>query len=145
MDAMTAVTSSAHPVVLYDGECGFCSRAVLFVVERDPAARFRFAPVQSPLGQRALRAAGVPGRDPGTILLVEEGRVYFRSTAALRIGARLRRPWPLLRILLLIPRPLRDAAYDLVARHRHRLGGGERCVMPAELAGRTAEDAGADR
>ena len=116
-------------IVLYDGECGFCSRSVQFAFRRDPKARYRFASLQSETGRRLLREHGLP-EAVTTVVLVEDGRAFVRSTAALRIGLGLRWPWSWLAALgFVVPRPLRDAAYGWVARHRHRIAG-EACLVP---------------
>lgn len=109
-------------IVLFDGECGLCSAAVQFWIERDPRARLRFASLHSPVAQDLLAARGATPL-PDSIVLLERGRLHLRSSAALRIARVLRFPWPLLAILLLVPRPLRDRVYDLVARRRHRWRG----------------------
>ncbi len=118
----------AAPVLLFDGECNFCNATVLFVVDRDPAAVFRFAALQSEAAARALGAAGADAaavqRDLDTVVLLEEGRMHVRSTAALRVARRLAWPWPLLYYaFILVPAPLRDLAYRVVARNRYRWWG----------------------
>jgi predicted DCC family thiol-disulfide oxidoreductase YuxK len=131
------------PIILFDGACGFCSRTVVFVVERDRHARFRFAPLQSNVGQAALRSAGLPTDDLDTVVLLDDGKVYTKSTASLKIAGGLRMPWRLLKLLLVVPRPIRDAVYDIVARNRHRiLPGQDRCLIPAQLTGRVVESDG---
>lgn len=117
-------------IVLYDGACGFCTASVLFIYRRDPRGRYRFASLQSDAGRRLLRQHGLPESGLETLVLLEEERAFLRSTAALRIARGLRFPWPLLgRVGLLVPRPLRDAAYDAFARRRHRWFGREdRCA-----------------
>lgn len=116
-------------IVLFDGDCGFCDRGVRFIYARDPAGKFRFAPLQSDAGRRLLRAHGLPENALDTLVLIEKGRAHVRSDAVLRIARRLGRAWPLLGALRLVPRRVRDAAYDAVARRRHRLEG-ETCGMP---------------
>lgn len=131
------------PIILFDGACGFCSRIVVFVAERDPGARFRYAPLQSPIGQQILRSGGLPTQDVDTVVLLESGKVYSKSTASLRIAGGLRMPWRLLKLLLVVPRPIRDAVYDLVARNRHRiLPGQDRCLIPSRIAGRVVDNDG---
>ena len=130
---------SAAPVLLFDGVCNLCNGAVAFVIRRDRRARFRFAPLQSPAADALLASHGV-ARDglPDSFVLVEDGRVHLRSTAALRVARGLRFPWPLLAAFLLVPRCLRDPAYDLVARNRYRwFGRRDECMVPtAELQAR---------
>lgn len=121
--------STGHPIVLFDGVCNLCNAAVNFIIERDPEAVFRFAPLQSDVGRRLVRTWGLEGED--TLVLVEHGRCAVRSTAALRIAGRLRAPWPLFRVLLAVPAPLRDAAYRFIARHRFDwFGRRDACRMP---------------
>jgi predicted DCC family thiol-disulfide oxidoreductase YuxK len=110
-----------HGVVLFDGVCTLCNGAVNFVIDRDPAGYFQFAALQSDAGAGLLRAHGrepEPG-PPDSLLLLEDGRVYERSEAALRIARRLSGAWKLLYALRVVPRPLRDAVYRWVARHRY--------------------------
>ena len=108
-------------VILYDGECGICDRLVRFVLPRDPRGVFRFAALQSDYARRALSRAGLPTDDFQTMVLIEEGRVYLRSSAGLRVLRRLSGLWPALYPLIAVPRPLRDFLYRLVAENRHRL------------------------
>jgi predicted DCC family thiol-disulfide oxidoreductase YuxK len=89
------------PLVLFDGVCNVCNGFVNFVIDRDPAAVFRFASLQSEAGQAALLAHGraVPSGDPDTIVLIQDGLVYERSAAVLRVVRRLRGPCRLLYLL----------------------------------------------
>jgi len=134
---MTAPARSADEhLVLYDGTCGLCSRVVRFVLRRDPGAVFRFASLQGEPGRAALARAGVASPDPGTFVVVtrwkEAPAALTRSRAALFVAARLSRPWRWLRVLGVVPAALLDRAYDLVARHRHRLlRGSEACALPS--------------
>lgn len=114
-------------VVLFDGVCNLCNGAVRFIIARDPQARFRFASLQSDVGRCLLKDDGLPE----TIVLLEEGKMYSKSTAALRIARGLRFPWPLLYAFMIVPRPLRDLVYDWVARHRYRwFGKLDTCLLP---------------
>ncbi|MGE0043542.1 MAG: thiol-disulfide oxidoreductase DCC family protein [Vicinamibacterales bacterium] len=130
--------SSTHPadpsgtaVVLFDGTCAFCEGAVRFIARRDPAAYFRFGASQSPRAAELLAAHAISRESARSIILVEGGQVYLRSTASLRIARRLRFPWNLAGVLLAVPRPLRDAAYRVVAAVRHRLAGrSNACEIP---------------
>jgi predicted DCC family thiol-disulfide oxidoreductase YuxK len=133
MPASAPDLSDRPAIVLFDGVCNFCNGSVHFIVDRDPAGRFRFAAQQSPEGARLLRQLGLPPAEgaPESILLVEGDRVYDRSTAALRIARRLRFPWWLLYGLIAVPRPLRDLVYGFIARNRYRwFGRTEQCRLP---------------
>jgi len=117
-------------VILFDGVCNLCSGAVQFVIERDAAARFRFAALQSPVAARLIESTRIGDR-LDSIVLVEDGRVWTQSTAALRIARRLRLPWPAAYAMIVVPRPLRDWIYNLVARNRYRwFGQREACMVP---------------
>jgi predicted DCC family thiol-disulfide oxidoreductase YuxK len=120
-----------HAVVLFDGVCNLCNGAVQFIVRRDPAAYFQFASMGSAAALHVLGAAPIPDPLPDSLILVEDGGVFTRSTAALRIARRLTFPWPLAYALVVIPRPLRDLIYDLVARYRYRVfGRRDHCMIP---------------
>lgn len=122
----------APPVVLFDGVCNLCNGAVVFILERDRQALFRFGALQSEPATALLASMGVRREAlPDSMVLIERGQVYVRSRAALRIARSLRFPWWLLSVFLLLPRRLGDALYDLVARNRYRwFGKREACMVP---------------
>ena len=131
----TSIPPADEHLVLYDGTCGLCSRTVRFVLHRDRNAVFRFASLQGEPGRAVLARAGVARPDPGTFVVVtrwkEAPEVLTRSRAALFVAARLTWPWRWLRLLGVLPAGLLDRAYDLVARHRHRLlPRPEHCAVP---------------
>jgi len=114
---------AAHPVVLFDGVCNLCNGVVRFVVERDPAGRFHFAPLQSEVARALAARHGFDATRLDAVLLVDADGAHDRSSAALRIAAGLRPPWRWLAVLRVVPRPVRDAVYDWIARHRYRWFG----------------------
>ena len=119
------------PIILFDGVCNLCHGAVRFVMRRDPDARVRFAPLESGLARRLVRERVGHEQPADSILLLEEGELYQRSDAVLRIATLLRFPWPAIGLLRVVPRPLRDAAYDYVARNRYRwFGRKQACPAP---------------
>ncbi len=121
-----------HPVILFDGYCNLCSGAVVFVLKREPGDVFRFASLQSAYADQLLQNLNLQGNPPDSIVLEEGGRTFFRSTAALRIAKRMRRLWPLLYGLIIIPRFIRDPVYDWIARNRYRwFGKRNTCFMPS--------------
>jgi predicted DCC family thiol-disulfide oxidoreductase YuxK len=124
------MTPASLPLILYDGGCGFCHRSVRFVLRHERNARLTFASLASPAGQATLARFGLPVDYDRSVVLVEEGRAYTGSTGALRITKYLRWPWRLGGAFLLVPRPLRDAAYYFVALHRNRLPGADACALP---------------
>lgn len=119
------------PIVLFDGVCKFCNGSVNFIIDHDVTKRFRFAPLQSKIAQAWLRRFGLPIDDFDTMILVENGRAYARSTAALRIAWNLGGWWSLLTILFAIPPFLRDGAYNVLAGNRYRwFGMADTCRVP---------------
>ena len=120
-----------HGIVLFDGTCAFCERSVKFIARRDPSGYFRFGASQSAAGIGLLAEHGLTRQSTRSMVLVEDGKVYLRSTATLRIARRLPFPWSLAGALLVVPRPVRDAAYAVVAAIRHRLAGkSNACEIP---------------
>lgn len=126
---------AAQSIVLYDGDCGMCNRSVRFIFERDNEGRFYFASLQSETAQQLLAEANLSFPSDGsgdTMVLLEEGQSFTRSTAALRIARRLTRPWNWLAIGLLIPAVLRDSIYRIIAANRYRFfGKHDVCNIPS--------------
>lgn len=117
-------------VLFFDGVCNLCHGTVRFVIRHDPEARFRFTSLQSTPGKRIAERHGVNGGTLQSMLLLEDGRLHSKSTAALRIARRLRWPWPLAYALIVIPRPVRDGVYDFIGRRRYRwFGKRDYCVI----------------
>ena len=101
------------------------------MIRRDPAGKFRFAPLQSPMGREACRALGLPEEPPQSVILKEEGRYFTRSTASLKIMKELTGLWPLMHLFIVVPPPLRDLAYRFIAAHRYRwFGKTDSCFVP---------------
>jgi predicted DCC family thiol-disulfide oxidoreductase YuxK len=127
-------------VILFDGVCIFCSRWVRFVAKRDRVRHFRFTPIQSAYGARLAQAFGIDPDDPDTNAVVHRGQAFFKSDAALTVLSLLP-GWGWVRVLLMVPKPLRDAVYGLVARNRYRIFGKyDACFVPdADLRARVLE------
>ncbi len=125
-------------IVLFDGTCAFCEGSVKFIAKRDEAGYFRFGASQSPQGEALLARHGLTRQMTRSMVLIEDGQVYLRSTASLRIASRLPLPWRLARVFLLIPAPVRDVVYRGVAAIRHRIAGRSNAceIPPPELRGR---------
>lgn len=134
MDIVSSdVVRNQHPraIVLFDGTCGFCEGAVRFIAARDPDGYFYFAPSQWPAARAALEARGVAPDTARSLVLIEGAEVFLRSTASLRVAARLTWPWRAARVLLWVPEPLRDLGYRCVAAIRHRLARpSQACEVP---------------
>lgn len=127
-------TSETTPVLLYDGVCGFCNRAVQTILKHDRRGEMRFAALQSEYGRAVLaRHPELEGVD--SVVLVERGpegeRVHVRSAASLRVAAYLGGWWKLFLAAHVIPTPVRDFLYNLVARYRYRFFGKfDSCLLP---------------
>ena len=123
--------SMEQAVILYDSSCGLCSRSVRFVLRHDRHGQFLFAGLESETGRGLREHTDVGAASPASVLLAEKGDLYRESTAALLIVRRLGLPWSLLYGGVIVPRPLRDAVYRLVARHRYRwFGRRDSCDLP---------------
>ncbi len=120
------------PVLLFDGACTLCNRSVDFLHRREPRGDVRVASLQSRIGRALLVEAGMPPDYLASIVLIDGDAVFEQSTAALRVARRLRFPWPLLTLLLVVPAPLRDVVYAWIARNRTRWFGTQPCRMPDE-------------
>jgi predicted DCC family thiol-disulfide oxidoreductase YuxK len=119
------------PVVLFDGVCNLCNGFVQFLVPRDPERTFRFASLQSDVGQELLAERGLPTDDLESLVLIEGDDCYVKSSAVLRIAAHLGGVYGLLPPLRFVPRRVRDQIYDFVAARRYRwFGRKDRCTVP---------------
>jgi predicted DCC family thiol-disulfide oxidoreductase YuxK len=118
-------------VVLYDGECNLCAAIVQFTIRRDKRGVLRYAALQSESGRKLLQEHDLPGAEAAsTFVFIEDGRAYVRSAAALRLVRHLSGGWPVLSVLELLPRWLRDPVYSYVAKHRYRwFGKKAQCML----------------
>ena len=110
-------------IILFDGDCNLCSRAVQFVLKRDRLRLFHYAALQSVAGQRIVQELGVAKPRFETVLLVKKGKVFVASSAVLEIVKNLPGGWFLLYGLIVVPRPVRDFFYRVIAKKRSRLFG----------------------
>ena len=129
-------------IVVFDGVCNLCAHSVRFILRHEAAPHFQFAPLQSPAGTRLLKTFGFSPDDAKTFVLIADGRPYVRSDAAIRIAKRLKGAWKLVGLVRVIPRPIRNWMYDVVARNRYRwFGRTEACMVPTpELRSRFLEE-----
>ncbi|MGE7927558.1 thiol-disulfide oxidoreductase DCC family protein [Lysinibacillus sp. YR326] len=117
-------------IILFDGVCNFCDSSVQFIIKYDQAAYFQFASIQSDAGQALLAQYEVP-ENIDSVILIEHGKVYFESAAALKICRRLDSFWPVCYIFVMIPSFIRNKMYRLFAKNRYRLfGRKEVCLLP---------------
>ena len=120
-----------YPVLLYDGVCAVCNRTVQFILKHDLRGAMRFAPLQAAYAQTILAEQPSLKSIDSVILVEGPGRIYVRSTAALRMASYLGGAWRLLLCAYGLPRPIRDFFYDLFAKYRYRIFGKyEECMRP---------------
>ncbi|MBL7774456.1 MAG: thiol-disulfide oxidoreductase DCC family protein [Saprospiraceae bacterium] len=125
------MSDTDSPILFFDGVCNLCNASVQWVLARDRRGMFRFAALQSAAGQEHLRHFGQDTERFDSVVLIADGRLYTRSDAALEVLRRLGRPWSWTYFLRWIPQPMRDVAYDWVARNRYRwFGRQEECWLP---------------
>ena len=117
-------------IILFDGVCYFCDKSVQFIIKHDPASNFLFAYLQSEKGIQLKKDYHIP-EEMDSIILIEGNRYHSKSAAALKIARELKGGWKLFYSFILIPRPIRDAAYDLIARNRIKWFGEKAdCELP---------------
>ena len=120
-------------IILFDGICNFCNSSVNFIIDRDKNDYFRFASLQSEKGKDILDRHGLDSNNLTTLILAEGGKYYIKSSAALRIAGRLKFPWNLSIIFLVLPPFLRNPIYDIIARNRYKwFGKRDACRIPTE-------------
>jgi|SRR5690625_326050 len=116
-------------IILFDGDCSFCNQSVQFIIKRDPSAHFHFASLQSKSGQTLINQHNIP-QNIDSLLLINNGKWFSKSSAVLHICKNLNGFWKLLYPLLLIPKPIRDICYHIIAKNRYRLSKKESCMIP---------------
>lgn len=117
-------------IILFDGICNFCDSSVQFIIKHDQAAYFQFASIQSDIGQALLAKYNV-SENVDSVILIEHGKAYAESTAALRISRKLDGFWPICYLFTLVPPFLRNSVYRVVAKNRYRLFGQKKmCLLP---------------
>lgn len=127
---MTALSNG--PVLFFDGVCNLCNRSVQFVIRHDKVGKVKFATLQSAAGQDAQKEVlAALGRIPDSLILMDNGRFYTQSDAALRLAGYLDGAWRWLRLLRIIPAFIRNPAYRFIARNRYKwFGRQDACMLP---------------
>jgi predicted DCC family thiol-disulfide oxidoreductase YuxK len=120
-------------IVLFDGVCNLCNHAVIFIIDRDYQKKYKFASLQSSVGQGLLRYFQLPIHAMDSLVLISNERVFIKSTAALKIARNLSGLWPLAYIFIIVPSFIRDVFYDLIAKYRYKtFGKSESCRYPSD-------------
>ncbi len=118
-------------LLFFDGVCNLCNGLVHFIIRRDKRRRFRFASLQSEAGKQFLSTHGRDGSPLDSLVYWRKGKVLIRSTAALNVARDLGGALAAAYLFTLVPRFIRDAVYDLVARKRYRwFGKRVACMVP---------------
>ncbi|MBL8122902.1 MAG: thiol-disulfide oxidoreductase DCC family protein [Pyrinomonadaceae bacterium] len=118
-------------IVLFDGVCNFCNASVNFIIERDRNGYFKFAPLQSEIGEELIAKHGIDTSKTDSIVVVEDDKAYTHSAGALQIARHLDGIWSWSYVFTVVPRPIRDVFYKLFAKYRYRLfGRQDACMMP---------------
>jgi len=119
-------------LVLFDGVCNLCNSSVQFIIRNDKKNIFLFAPLQGKTGQEVISNFNIDTSQTDSILLYsQKNGISERSTAALKIARRLRFPFNILTVFLIIPNFIRNWVYDLIARNRYRwFGKQDACMIP---------------
>ena len=131
MGSSHSITSPEFPaIILFDGVCNLCNGAVQFVIHRDKRQHFRFASLQSDTGKSYLKQFRLPDQ-LYSIILIKNGQLYEKSSAALEIAKDLSGVWPALVIFKVVPKALRDTVYDFIAARRYKwFGKKDQCMIP---------------
>jgi predicted DCC family thiol-disulfide oxidoreductase YuxK len=118
-------------IIFFDGECNLCNRSVQVVLKNDPHKKFRFASLQSAYAVSYLKSYGTAPFKSETFIVVENGQIFERSTAALRVAKQLKGLWPLLYVFIIVPRFIRDSIYNIIAKNRYKwFGSTNSCWLP---------------
>jgi predicted DCC family thiol-disulfide oxidoreductase YuxK len=118
-------------IILFDGVCNFCDSSVQFIIKRDPNGNYQFASLQGETGRLLLKEFDLE-ENLDSIVYIEDDRFYKKSAAALRICKNLEGVWRLFVIFKIIPTPIRDFIYDIVAKNRYKwFGKKDSCMIPS--------------
>ena len=121
-------------IILFDGVCNLCNGSVVFVLKHEKNPLFRFASIQSETGKELLKWYGLPSNYSEAVIYIVNGKPYLGSTAALKIGQRLKLPWSFISLIeLMIPKFFRDWVYNRIATHRYQwFGKRDVCMVPTK-------------
>ncbi len=120
-----------HPIILFDGVCNFCNASINFIIKQDKHKVFRFAALQSEAGQQLLKHHNLPTTGFESFVLIDDGKVYMKSSAGLKVYGKLRWYWKWTQAFWLAPKFIRNAVYGWIARNRYKwFGKKEACMVP---------------
>jgi predicted DCC family thiol-disulfide oxidoreductase YuxK len=123
--------ASSPPVIFFDGVCNLCNGFVQFTIKRDKKSHFKFASLQSETAKKMLPENFFADQKLSSVVLLEDGKFFSKSTAALHILRGLDGPLKLLYAFIIVPPVVRNLVYDVIARYRYRwFGKRESCMIP---------------
>jgi predicted DCC family thiol-disulfide oxidoreductase YuxK len=122
---------NSNPVLYFDGVCNLCNGVVKFIIKRDKKAKFKFASLQSVSGQNILKQYNLSIDNLESFILIKDNKFYNKSSAGLMVLKELGGWWKLLYAFIIIPKPIRDFIYDLIAKRRYKIfGRSDTCMVP---------------
>jgi len=120
-----------NSTILFDGICNLCNGAVKFIIKHDKKEKFRFGSLQSDSAKKLLEPYHLPTEELNSFVLIEDGKIYLRSRAVLRIASQLDGAWKLTSAFYIFPSFISDAVYNFVAKTRYKVfGKREKCMAP---------------
>ncbi len=118
---------------MFDAECILCNKSVQYILKHDSKKIFQFASLQSDFGQQTLKKYNLPTDSYSTVLFLQDEKLFSKSTAALRAFSMLSAFRKIALCLLIIPTPIRDLVYTIIAKNRKRFFKNEiSCLIPTE-------------
>lgn len=125
------INQKENSYVLFDGVCNLCNSSVSLIIKYDSEGLFKFSPLQSEFSRQILKSEIADDFSGKSIVLIEGNKVFYRSTAALRIARRMDGLWPIFYVFTIIPVSVRDFIYNLIAKYRYKIFGKKAsCMVP---------------
>jgi predicted DCC family thiol-disulfide oxidoreductase YuxK len=119
------------PIILFDGVCNLCDNAVQFIIRHDPGEKFLFASLQGEFGQQLMKQYNLPSANFNSFILLQNNKVFNKSTGALKVAKQIKGAWKLLYIFIVVPKFIRDAVYTWIANNRYKwFGKKDDCMIP---------------
>jgi len=127
------MSNSEHYILLFDGVCNLCNSIVQFTIKRDSKGKFKFASLQSESGQAMLKKLGLPIDDFDSFVFIHQDKYFLKSSAGLHVLKELGGVWKLFYVFIILPKPLRDFIYNIIAKTRYSVfGKRDTCMVPTQ-------------
>jgi len=125
------MSDKTYFIILFDGFCNLCNGTVQFIIKRDSNYKFKFASLQSQIGQSLLKKHNLPINEIDTFVLIKENKYFIKSKAGLLVLKELNWFWKISYFFIIIPKPIRDFFYDIIAKKRYKVFGRKaNCMLP---------------